>query len=185
VPARRRDPSLDALLACARAATRRRRLRLRYVDANAEVTSREVDVLGLAFREDHWLLAAFCHLRGGFRLFRTERIRSPRVTGRGARPAGAVPFDARAFAAAAWAGGPSAPRATVRLGPDLEPAWTSLFPGSLSELLPDGSRLCHVRDPWVAGLAALVASLGSRAALLRARDLAPSSAAAPRGGPLG
>jgi proteasome accessory factor C len=132
------------------------------------VTEREVDVLGLAFRGDHWLLAAYCHLRHGLRLFRIDRVRSARVTRRRVGRRGASFFDARAFAAASWLDpGTEVPTlATVRLAADLAPAWGALFPGALSELLPDGARLCHVRASRVGALAALVASLGNRAELV-------------------
>jgi predicted DNA-binding transcriptional regulator YafY len=65
LPSRRLAPSASTLLASARARASGRRLQLRYADAAGEVTEREVDVLGLAFRLDHWLLAAWCHLRHG------------------------------------------------------------------------------------------------------------------------
>jgi len=135
------------------------------------VTEREVDVLGLAFRGDHWLLAAYCRLRHGLRLFRIDRVRSARVTRRRAGRRGARSFDARAFAAESWLDpGTARPAlATVRLAADLAPAWGTLFPKALSELLPDGARLCHVRASRIGGLAALVASLGNRAELVHPR----------------
>jgi predicted DNA-binding transcriptional regulator YafY len=184
LPSRRLAPSASTLLASARARASGRRLQLRYADAAGEVTEREVDVLGLAFRLDHWLLAAWCHLRHGLRLFRVERILSARVTRRRAGRRAAVAFDARAFATPAWLHpGTAVPAlATVRLGPDLAPAWGALLPGALSELLPGGARLCHLRASRLPVLASLVASLGGRATLVRPRPSRPRNAPPPAPG---
>lgn len=140
-----------------------------------------MDVLGgLAFRLDHWLLAAWCHLRHGLRLFRVARILPARVTRRRAGRRDGVSFDARAFATQAWLhpGTADPALATLHLGPDLAPAWGALLPGALSEILPGGARLCHVRASRLAVLAALVASLDGRAELVRPRP-APGREAPP------
>ncbi len=149
---------------------------------------REVDVLGLGFREDHWLLAAFCHLRRGIRLFRVERIRAARVAARRGRPPEVPGFDARAFSTRAWLDPGARPLALacVRLGPELARAWGVLFPGALSELLPDGGRLCHFRVSRVPGLEALVGSLGGLAELVpRGREAHPRPAHPPPSSPVG
>jgi hypothetical protein len=157
------------------------------VDAGGEVTDREVDVLGLGFRDGRWTIAAWCRLRRGQRLFLPERVRSARVATRRAARRGRLPFDARAFACAAWLepGGTGLALASVRLAAPLAPCWRALFPGALSEPLPGGARLCHVRVSRPAGLAALVASLGGAAALVGAAARPHRPAPRPGGGAIG
>jgi predicted DNA-binding transcriptional regulator YafY len=156
------------------------------VDAGEEVTDREVDVLGLGFRDGRWTIAAWCRLRRGQRLFLAERVRSARVTARRAARFGRPPFDARAFACAAWLDPGAGPElATVRLAAPLSPAWPALFPGALSERLPGGARLCHVRVSRPRGLAALVASLGGRAVIVGAGARPPRPVPRPGGGGIG
>ena len=181
---RRTTFSPVALVTSATAAARGCRLRFRYVDASGEITNRDADVLGLAFRDEHWLLAAFCHLRGGLRLFRLERIRSARGTRRLAGGHADMLFDPRSFSAEAWlcADGRRPVLATVCLAPGLAPAWSVLFPGAVSELLPDGARLCHLKVSSVRVLAVLVDSLDGLAELVRPQQAgaAPSASARPR-----
>lgn len=59
----------------------RRRLRLRYSDANAVETERVVWPVALAFFESARILAAWCELRGDFRHFRLDRIHGWRDEG--------------------------------------------------------------------------------------------------------
>ena len=53
---------------------RRYRIRLRYVALDGRESERTVRPLGLALFAPHWLLAAWCELRSGFRAFRVDRI---------------------------------------------------------------------------------------------------------------
>jgi predicted DNA-binding transcriptional regulator YafY len=66
--------SSEALLTLAAAVGERRRVRLRYRSAKSEETEREVDPYGVMHREGYWYTAGHCHLRGGLRLFRVDRI---------------------------------------------------------------------------------------------------------------
>ncbi len=50
------------------------RLRLRYVNASDAVSEREVDPWQLLTGDEHSYLQAWCHLAGGERLFRLDRI---------------------------------------------------------------------------------------------------------------
>lgn len=59
----------------------RRRLRLRYSDANAVETDRVVWPVALAFFESTRILAAWCELRNDFRHFRLDRINGWRDEG--------------------------------------------------------------------------------------------------------
>jgi len=49
-------------------------VRLRYRSGRAEETEREVDPYGLVHREGYWYAVGHCHLRGGMRLFRLDRV---------------------------------------------------------------------------------------------------------------
>ncbi len=63
-----------ALLALSEAAHVRQRVHLRYAAADGEVTGREVDVYGVALRNARWYAVGHCHLRGGMRSFRIDRV---------------------------------------------------------------------------------------------------------------
>ncbi|BDG08607.1 helix-turn-helix transcriptional regulator [Anaeromyxobacter paludicola] len=145
----------------ARACLSGRLARIRYRAADGEVTEREVAVLGLGWRHDGWLFAAFCQLRGSFRLFRADRVLSATVT---RRPAPATPghFDARAFASAELVEPPNAPtrRVAIRLTLPIAQVAGALLPTALAEQLADGGQLCHLRTTSLEGIAGLVLSLG-------------------------
>lgn len=53
----------------------RRQIHIRYhVPATGESTERTIDVYGLACVRGRWYAPAFCHLRGGLRSFRLDRV---------------------------------------------------------------------------------------------------------------
>ena len=64
----------EALLTLSAAVGEQRRVRLRYRSARAEETVREVDPYGVMHREGYWYAVGHCHLRGGIRLFRLDRV---------------------------------------------------------------------------------------------------------------
>ena len=66
--------SSEALLTLAAAVGERRRVRLRYRSGSSGETERAVDPYGVMNREGFWYAAGHCHLRGGLRLFRVDRI---------------------------------------------------------------------------------------------------------------
>ena len=70
------DPGRSAkLTALADAVARRKRVHLRYrAQATREVTERDVDPYGLAFRHGAWKLVGYCHLRTDQRVFALDRI---------------------------------------------------------------------------------------------------------------
>jgi len=65
-----------ALLALSEAAHVHQRVHLRYADASGEATGREVDVYGVALRNARWYAVGHCHLRGGMRSFRIDRVQA-------------------------------------------------------------------------------------------------------------
>jgi predicted DNA-binding transcriptional regulator YafY len=49
-------------------------LRMTYRDASGEESQRDFDTYGLAYKDRAWYVAGFCHLRGGLRSFRLDRV---------------------------------------------------------------------------------------------------------------
>ncbi|MGI8910668.1 MAG: helix-turn-helix transcriptional regulator, partial [Rubrobacteraceae bacterium] len=66
--------SSASLLILAAAVGERRRAWLRYRSGSSGETERAVDPYGVMHREGYWYMAGHCHLRGGLRLFRVDRI---------------------------------------------------------------------------------------------------------------
>jgi proteasome accessory factor B len=95
--------ALDERLALLEGATvNRKRTTLRYVSAGSgEAATREVDPYGLVYKEGHWLLVGWCHLRQGVRTFRLDRIASLEVAPKPRTPDFERPpgFDVRRYAA--------------------------------------------------------------------------------------
>ena len=68
---------------------RGRRVRVRYRSERSGETERAVDPYGVMHREGYWYAAGHCHLRGGLRLFRVDRILEAEILEEGfERPAG-------------------------------------------------------------------------------------------------
>ena len=104
-------------------------------------TDREVDVLGLAWREGVWHLAAFCHRRKAFRLFRLDRVLRVRVLR--TRPAGDTPRPASTPGSSPPRASSTRPRSrpvrvTVRLRPPFARVAPALFPSALRDAAPPG-----------------------------------------------
>jgi len=174
------------LLPLARALAEGRRAWIRYDDAGGTRTDRDVDVLGLAWRGGPWHVAAFCHRRGAFRLFRVDRVARARVLRAAARPDLAPSgFDRRFFSTSAFlAPGLGRPvLASVALHGAFTGLAAALFPSALLEWVSAGSVLCHLRATDLGQLACLVASLGEGVSIRHpeeARALA-ESLGSPRG----
>jgi predicted DNA-binding transcriptional regulator YafY len=89
VARRATSASSEALLTLAAAVGERRRVRLRYRSGRSGETERAVDPYGVMHREGYWYAAGHCHLRGGLRLFRLDRILETAMLEEGfERPAG-------------------------------------------------------------------------------------------------
>jgi predicted DNA-binding transcriptional regulator YafY len=78
-----------ALLTLAAAVGEQRRVLLRYRSGSSRETEREVDPYGVMHREGYWYAVGHCHLRGGMRLFRLDRVLEAEMLGETfARPVG-------------------------------------------------------------------------------------------------
>ncbi len=162
------------LLTLARALDARRRMRILYRDADGEETHREVDALALAWRGGRWLLAAWCHRRDAFRLFRVERIARAHLLGTHIDGDRAPPgFDARFFSSVAYLESGVCPPVlvTLRLGAPLSRFARAIFPAALLEHPSNGCVLCHLRASRLTELAKLVISLGKGAELIHPADV--------------
>ena len=73
-------PSTDYLTPLQNAIVQKKIVRLEYLNADDEASVREVEPIGLTFYSLNWHLIAWCHLRQGYRDFRTSRIQNLRVT---------------------------------------------------------------------------------------------------------
>ena len=67
-------PSSGVMLTLSAAAQAQHRVHMQYQSAKDDVTERDFDPYGLAFRSGHWYAAGFCHLRHGLRSFRLDRM---------------------------------------------------------------------------------------------------------------
>jgi predicted DNA-binding transcriptional regulator YafY len=129
-------PDAEVVLQLAEAIRAGERVRLHYASPASGHTSRDVDPYGLV-RLKHWYLAAHCHLRGGLRTFRLDRIRHLDRNGPTfARPEG---FDAFAAVTSsiALAPFPGTVVCRVRIATDLESARRAVPPDA-TVLEPDG-----------------------------------------------
>ena len=109
------------------AAKSRQRVHLRYQTAHSEISARDFDTYGLAWRGGRWYAVGHCHLRSGLRSLRIDRIQSvqalPLVF---TRPAG---FDALGYLAQSIATLPRAHQIEVLLNTDLTTARREVFAG--------------------------------------------------------
>jgi predicted DNA-binding transcriptional regulator YafY len=165
----RQYEAMRRLLTLARALDARRRLKILYRDAEDEETEREVDALALSWRGGRWLLAAFCHRRDAFRLFRVERIARAHLLAAALDGDRAPPgFDARFFSSIAYLESGARPPVlvTLRLRAPLARFARALFPAALLEHPSGECVLCHLRATRLTELAKLVISLGEGAELV-------------------
>jgi predicted DNA-binding transcriptional regulator YafY len=95
----------------------RRTAALRYRAADGALTTREFDVYGLVFRTGRWYVVGHCHLRGGLRTLRLDRVAHGEAAPREfVRPEG---FDASEYLTRALASLPRAIATEVLLRTDL------------------------------------------------------------------
>lgn len=107
------------------AAQERVRVSLMYRTPQGAQTRREIDPYGLVYRAGRWYCVGMCHLRGGLRSFRLDRISDATLLApRFDRPAG---FDALEYLKASIATLPRAHTIEVLLETDLASAQRQLF----------------------------------------------------------
>jgi predicted DNA-binding transcriptional regulator YafY len=116
----------QALSALSEAAQAQTRVSLRYRGRQGEETERPFDAYGLAYRGGRWYAVGMCHLRGGLRSFRLDRVQAVRALPLAfTRPSG---FDALSHLAHSVATLPRRFAVEVILRTDLEAARRELFP---------------------------------------------------------
>jgi predicted DNA-binding transcriptional regulator YafY len=120
------------------AAQSRQRVHLRYRAAKNEISARDFDTYGLAWRGGRWYAVGHCHLRHGLRSLRIDRIESVQPLPLSfARPEG---FDALGYLAQSIATLPRAHQIEVLLHTDLVTARREVFAG-IGLLEPFGTRV--------------------------------------------
>lgn len=139
-----------ALVVLSAAAQRGQRVHLHYRSGDAD-SARDVDTYGLAYYLGFWYAVGWCHLRGGMRTFRLDRILAAvPAPGRFERPAD---FDALAHLRLSVASLPRAFSATVLLKTDLATARRALMETiGVFEQRADGVLLHNQSDDlaWLA-----------------------------------
>jgi predicted DNA-binding transcriptional regulator YafY len=114
-----------ALAALAAAAQGRTRVHLRYVSRQGVASERDFDAYGLAYSAGCWYAVGTCHLRGGVRTFRLDRVAS--VEPREARFERPVAFDVLDYLKSSLATLPRAHAVEVLLLTDLETARRQVY----------------------------------------------------------
>lgn len=114
-----------ALVCLSAAAQSRQRVHLHYRSAQHDASERDFDPYGLAWRGGRWYVVGHCHLRGGVRSFRLDRIEEVHALPIGfGRP---DTFDALAHLGRSLATLPRAHSIEVLLKTDLASARRALF----------------------------------------------------------
>ena len=128
----------QALLTLSSAAHGRQRVHLRYGSVKNEISERDFDCYGLAWRGGQWYAVGYCHLRAGLRSFRLDRMQSVEAV-----PASFTPpqdFDAAHHLALGLASLPRAHTVRVRLKTDMASARAALF-DLIGLFQPDGDEV--------------------------------------------
>jgi predicted DNA-binding transcriptional regulator YafY len=124
---------------------------MRYVSAREEGTERAFDPYGLVYRAGRWYAVGWCHLRGGVRVFRMDRVQQAEL-----RPETFTPpagFDSVAHLLRSLANTPSAWPVEVLLEVPLEVAQRRVPPVMATlEETPEGVLLRAGTDDldWMA-----------------------------------
>ena len=122
------DADSSALATLSDAARNETRVTLQYRSAQGARTERGVDPYGLAYRSGRWYVVGMCHLRGGMRSFRLDRVEGVEpLAARFSRP---PHFDPLATLVSSIASLPRTHAIEVLLATDLATAKRELFPAA-------------------------------------------------------
>jgi predicted DNA-binding transcriptional regulator YafY len=120
-------PAPEVVVTLSTAVQEQRQVFLRHRSALGEGTERRFDPYGLVYRAGRWYAAGYCHLRGGVRVFRLDRIEQATLRGEPfTRPA---EFDPLACVLRTLAEQPGAWQVRVVLKTTIEQAEHLLPPG--------------------------------------------------------
>lgn len=138
-------PPSAVVVTLSMAAQQRRRVQLEYRAFRAESTTRLFEPYGLVYQDHYWYAAGYCHLRGGLRTFRLDRvIEADLCTETFTRPAD---FDTLAYVSQSRANTPGVWRIEVLLRCSLDQALCRVPPTAATlEQVADGVLLrCWVQ----------------------------------------
>lgn len=145
------------VVALSTAARQGRRVRLRYRSRNWEETERMIDPYGVVYHAGMWYAVGYCHLRGGTRMFRLDRVREAEPCGEAATFAHPVGFDYLDFVLRSLAATPRDFTVVVTLATGLEEARRHIPPSFATlEETADGVVLRGSTDSpqWMANVLA-------------------------------
>lgn len=144
-------PVMDKLAVLSRGVKEHRRVRVAYESKASGQSVRDLDPYAVAKRSSVWHVVGYCHLRGGVRTFRVDRISDASLLGDRFSPPG--PFDALEYLNRAFATIPALYTAEVVLKTDLERASREVAPSPVTlEPTPEGVLMRCTTDGfgWLA-----------------------------------
>ncbi len=152
------------------AAGRGQSLRIEYYSASRdEVSTRQVDAWNVFARDGHWYLDGWCHLAGGRRLFRVDRVREARVVDQAEDPHPA-PGPSSRDVPETFVPGPETRLVTIETGPGGR--WVAeSYPTEEVEELPGGRLRVTLGVGGRAWLERLLLRLGPDARVLDPAEL--------------
>ena len=148
-------PKSEQLAVLSRGVNARRRVWLRYLNEQQNVSERDFDPYGVVQHGGRWYTTGYCHLRQGLRVFRLDRIDGVRLLEANFE----LPkdFSASEYVSRSVALVPLAYSAEVLLKTTLEHAKRELYPNFVTlEAVPEGVILRCTADSltWLARLIA-------------------------------
>jgi predicted DNA-binding transcriptional regulator YafY len=151
-------PASAVVVALSESVQARRRVWLRYTDAQGGETAREFDPYGLAYVSGRWYVAGYCHLRRDQRVFRIDRI--ARIEPRTATFTPPTDLDPLAVVQASLATAPGLYPVEVLLKTTLEVARARVSPtlATLEEV--EGGVLLRAQTEDAEWMARTLAGLG-------------------------
>ena len=138
-------PKSRQLASLSRGVNARQRVWLRYLNEQGSVSERDFDPYGVVQYGTRWYTAGYCHLRGGLRVFRVDRIAEVKLLESHFKPPES--FDALTYVSHSVALMPLAYSAEVLLKTSLAVARHELYPNLVTlEPTPEGVILRCTTD---------------------------------------